>query len=141
MKIYHYDPLLRICTGVSEADESPLEPGVFLIPAFATEFPPLSKVPDGQYNYFDGDGWMLKDIPPPPEAEYSNPPTDEEWLEHIKLQAKALLMSTDWSQMQDVNALLENQQEFTAYRTAVRAIFFSPVKDPEWPAPPVAVWL
>ena len=42
MKIYNYHPDYKTYVGSSLADESPLEPGVFLIPAHATELEPPS---------------------------------------------------------------------------------------------------
>lgn len=38
--IYHYHPVSREYLGYSEADESPLEPGVLLLPAFCTRTAP-----------------------------------------------------------------------------------------------------
>ncbi len=56
MKIYHYHPEYKIYLGSSDADESPLEPVVFLIPAHATELEPPTctecKIP-----VFNGISW------------------------------------------------------------------------------------
>lgn len=64
MKIYRYDadgwPV-----GEGDADESPLEPGVFLIPAGATQHaPPAPR--KGKRVRFDGAGWAVEAIPAPP---------------------------------------------------------------------------
>jgi hypothetical protein len=60
--------------GPATADESPLEPGVFHLPAGAADAPP-PVVPEGQRaKWIDGE-FVLEDIPvPPPEPE----PTPEE---------------------------------------------------------------
>jgi len=67
MRVYHFDAENRVYTGhSSEADASPLEPGVFLIPAHATDKVP-PKIPEGQQAHLDGHGkWVLELIPPPP---------------------------------------------------------------------------
>jgi hypothetical protein len=52
--------------GVTEADESPLEPGVFLLPAGAIDvLPPI--VPEGKRAKWEG-AWVFEDIPAPPPA-------------------------------------------------------------------------
>lgn len=71
--VYNYDPRTRIYTGASQADESPLEPGVYLIPAHATtiELPTVAEgkvarwrvddrmwevIPDVRGTWYDADG-------------------------------------------------------------------------------------
>ena len=58
MKIYNYDANTKEFVSESLAHESPLEPGVFLVPANATkEAPP--KVGQWQIPVFTGNGWTL----------------------------------------------------------------------------------
>lgn len=61
MKIYHYNSESKVYTGVSDARESPLEPGVFLIPGFATKIKPPALAP-GKEAVFKNDQWILQDI-------------------------------------------------------------------------------
>jgi hypothetical protein len=49
--------------GLTTADESPLELGVFLIPAGAVDAPTPS-IPEGQRAKWNGD-WVFEDIPQP----------------------------------------------------------------------------
>lgn len=58
--VYNYAPDTRIFTGASEADESPLEPGVYLIPAHAvTEAPPEAPAGSIARRRADGGGWEV----------------------------------------------------------------------------------
>jgi hypothetical protein len=70
--IYNYDPNGYYC-GQDLADESPLEPGIYLIPALATDQEPPT-VGENQLAKFVNGGWTLEDIPilepaPEPTAE------------------------------------------------------------------------
>lgn len=56
MEIYNYHPKYKYFIGSSIADESPLEPGVWLIPAHATEIAP-PKCKKNQIQIFEGSGW------------------------------------------------------------------------------------
>lgn len=59
MQIYHYSPSNGAFLGSGIADESPLEPGVYLIPAYSTEISP--PVPgEGQYASWNGESWEIK---------------------------------------------------------------------------------
>jgi hypothetical protein len=62
MKIYHYDFETGIYLGEGLADISPLEEGVWLIPAQATEIaPPEFKA--GEYAAFINNEWTVETIP------------------------------------------------------------------------------
>lgn len=58
MKIYHHHPEYKTYLGSSDADESPLEPGVFLIPAHATEIEPPS-CSSCEIPVFNGGSWNI----------------------------------------------------------------------------------
>lgn len=58
MRIYNYDPITHEFLSEGAADESPLEPGKYLIPANATDKPGPALKP-GESAIFDGDKWRV----------------------------------------------------------------------------------
>lgn len=58
MDIYNYDSVTGEFITVSQANQSPLEPGVFLVPANATTLPPLKPGPNQAPAFKDG-AWTL----------------------------------------------------------------------------------
>ncbi len=75
-----------VYVGEAEADESPLEPGVFLIPAHCTELQPPSVPPGKRLKLVAGE-WLLEDIPQsPPEPE----PTHAELVEKVLSEGRVL---------------------------------------------------
>lgn len=58
--IFNFHPVTGEFMGAGEADESPLEEGVFLVPAYATENPPPEAAPN-KVPVFDGENWYAKD--------------------------------------------------------------------------------
>jgi hypothetical protein len=60
MKIYHYDVNTKILTGESLADESPLQKGVFLVPANCTTLEPIPPIDSNDVQVFENGEWVLK---------------------------------------------------------------------------------
>ena len=65
MNIYHYTPNTNAFHSVGLADESPLEPGVFLVPANATTVAP-PELGESQIAVFNNGAWQVQTLPPPP---------------------------------------------------------------------------
>ena len=63
---------------------------------------------------------------------------NQDKLNNCLSQAKKLLSDTDYSQLADVN--LVNKNEFTEYRSLVRAIANNPVPNPVFPVAPTPIW-
>ena len=61
-EIYNYDQETGVYIGFSEADESPLEQDVFLIPANATTLAPPA-ILEGQVARFSNDQWIIETLP------------------------------------------------------------------------------
>ncbi|AHJ10722.1 putative tail fiber assembly-like protein [Rhizobium phage vB_RglS_P106B] len=75
--VYNYHPVSLEYTGSSEARESPLEPGVYLIPAHSTEIAPPAKQ-DGNMRVFKNNKWGYVRVEIPdgePTEEPQEPPT------------------------------------------------------------------
>jgi len=70
--------------GLTTADESPLEPGVFLIPAGAIDAP-TPNVPEGQRAKWNGQ-WVFEDIPQPEPEPEPPEPTPEEKAEALRME-------------------------------------------------------
>jgi hypothetical protein len=67
MNIYHYTQDKGIFCATGIADESPLEPGVFHIPAHATTIEPPS-FEETEMAVFVNGAWEVQLLPPPPPA-------------------------------------------------------------------------
>ncbi len=74
MRIFHYHPETGVLLNEGKADPSPLEPGVWLVPANATtKLPPAVK--EGEQAVMVGKTWQVQPIPEPePEPEPEPPP-------------------------------------------------------------------
>lgn len=55
---YQYDHA-GLCVGATVADESPLEPGVWLLPARSTLVPPPDEWPEDKWPRWNGAAWEL----------------------------------------------------------------------------------
>lgn len=79
MKIYYYSSESGVLLGEGVADESPLEPGVWLIPAYAAADEPPATT-KGFRVVRAGNEWQVQPIPEPvpePKPEPEAPPSVE----------------------------------------------------------------
>jgi hypothetical protein len=127
---YNYSEATGAYLGFEEADESPLEPGVFLLPAYSTAIAPPAQQ-EGYYRKWNGSEWMQELIPVPPPIVPEPPSADG-----VRAERNALLASSDWTQLADVP--IANRAAWATYRQALRDLpaqggFPASVT---WPEPP-----
>lgn len=72
MDAYQYDRA-GMYAGITVADESPLEPGVFLLPARCTLTSPPDDVSDDKWPRWNGTAWVLVARPAPAPANDNDP--------------------------------------------------------------------
>lgn len=122
MEIWHYDPTTGLLLGAGTADPSPVEPGAWLIPAFAvTVAPPAPQ--QGQEVAWDGAAWVQRPAPPP------RTPTAAD----ARARRNAALVASDWTQIPDAPLSPAQRQAWAAYRAALRDV-------PAQPGFPVITW-
>lgn len=108
--VYSYDE--NGCfSGETVAQESPLEDGVFLMPAMSTELAPPS-CQEGSIQKFDGYEWSIVDAPKP---------EDNSALILI-LSAKSALNKSDITLLRCIEGGVEFPEEWKTYRNELRAI-------------------
>lgn len=98
MKAYCFD-YNGVYSGAVDADESPLEPGVFLFPARSTSIAP-PQAPAGQVAVWTDNGWVLKQRAPKTE----NPKGFNEVPKATARQLRLALL--DMELLDDVEALM-----------------------------------
>jgi hypothetical protein len=123
---YNYSEGTGAYLGFEEADESPLEPGVFLLPAYSTAIvPPAEEA--GFYRRWTGTAWTQVAIPTAPAPNYA---------EQARVERTKLLFASDWTQLADVP--IANRAAWETYRQALRDLpaqggFPASIT---WPEPP-----
>jgi hypothetical protein len=71
--VYQLDPG-GLYVGTTVADESPLEPGVFLLPGRTVETEPPAEWPEDKWPRWNGSSWVLANKPVPAAAANDNDP-------------------------------------------------------------------
>lgn len=100
MTIYHFHPQNGLLVGASEADASPLAPGEFIIPAFATLTEPPAPE-EGKNRAWNGSAWVMQDIPPAPEPEPEPEPTAPTVESFATMQGYGAFQLIDLKDMED----------------------------------------
>ena len=117
MNIYNYDPEPNQYNFSSVADESPLEPGVYLIPAYATEIAPPT-AGENEAPFWTGSAWEIKStLVSEPAAKVWE--EDEVWAT-IRMHRDVWLRDCDWTQGADAPLSTEKIAEYATYRAQLR---------------------
>ena len=123
MKIYNYDDN-GFYVGESLADESPLEPGVFLIPGCSTTVEPLEHK-DGFYIKFNSEinEFVYEEKPievKEADKEFTAEEIEAQLQEQANAEARAKLNSLDWKVIRELERLMLTGTDLNVEREALR---------------------
>lgn len=119
MKVYSYHPTTGAFIGTDTASESPLEPGVFLIPAHATKIEP-PKPRSGHTPHFDtkSDKWVNKKNPEV--IRQKSEPIDH--AQAARNRRNQLLNESDWVGLRAADLNEAVPMNWFEYRQALRDV-------------------
>lgn len=131
MKIYNYDPISSEYVGASDAFESPLEPGVFLIPASATDAAPPTFDAAKEQCFWTGSDWTVAPVKlgSAPTSPTADEIAAEAWSTYQE-QAKAALARSDVTMLRCFESGITAPAAWVTYRKDLRAIVSAPSGDP-----------
>jgi hypothetical protein len=117
--VYLYNENTGGYIGTELADESPLEPNVYLLPANATQIEP-PPVEYGKWRRWNGVEWVFENLEETPiTTAEPTPPTAQD----MRNRRNNLLSESDWTQFPDVPASVVSQGEaWRTYRQALRDV-------------------
>lgn len=118
MKTVYQTDANGIYLGKTTADESPLEPGTYLMPAGCVETPPPQVGPGLLARWTEG-GWVVVSAPVEMPAE----PTAEELASTARRRRDILLKRCDYTQLPDAPG---DKAAWAAYRQALRDVTDQP---------------
>lgn len=132
--VYSFHPETKEYTGKTTAFQSPLEPGVYHIPANSTE----TEVPEAKDKFvrvFKDGVWSYE---PDSTLKVEEPLTEEQMARNIRVERYMRLQVCDWTQLPDSPLDVKKQTEWAKYRKELRDItkqknFPNEVKWPEEP--------
>lgn len=137
LKVYGFNSESGEYTGEQVAFESPVEPGVYLLPANTTGFEP-PKFKKNKVRVWDGQKWEYADGPKKAASKIpAQPQTAEEKAAVLRYIRNKKLAVTDWTQLKDVPEA--TSQAWATYRQDLRDLT-AQENFPEnvtWPEEPV----
>lgn len=119
MIVYSYDGMSGYFNGILNADESPLEIGVYHMPANTT----TTKHPDflfGQIPRWIGTEWIIEELPDYVKDKIMSCDIDLQTWSNVRFVRNKMLIQSDWTQIPDCS--VKNKKEWKSYRKKLRDI-------------------